>query len=402
MQLFKDVNIDWMKLKWYFITVSLIFFIIGWASVLKRGGLIYSIDFTGGTLIKIKLAQKPNLDALRPVLKNKLGASDVTRFDIEEKNEIQVRLKKVESEEKLTFQKLGEVVNNTLSEYFDKDKSAGKQDLNRVGVDQLAAALRQSRVLENMGRLKADAGIEETNTAYKQLATSIVDYRNENGGLIGSVDALTSASGIPVPVQNFLKQNFYLGSFTVLSIDSVGPKIGKELRDKASKAVIFSLLGMLVYVALRFRIGYGVGAVMALFHDVLITVGLVTFFQKEISLTVVAAFLTLVGYSINDTIVVFDRIRENLKLARNMPFGQIISLSINQTLSRTIITSGLTFISVLCLWILGGETLDAFSFVLVIGIIIGTYSSIAIASPITFYWMKYLGTAKDKKVLKFA
>ena len=402
MQLFKNVNIPWMKRKWIFIGFSFIFAVIGWSYVVYHGGFFFSIDFTGGTLIKIKLAQKPNIDVLRPLLQQKLGATDVTRFDVEEKNEIQVRLKKVQTEKTMTFQKLGTLVNDIMVEALDKDKSTGKLDLNRAGSDQLAAALRQSRVLENMGRLKADATIEETNNAYAELAKSIVGYRTENGGLITNLDTLGTAANVPAPALNFLKQNFYLGSFTVLSIDSVGPKIGQELQDKAIKAVLLSLLGMLVYVAIRFKIGYGVGAVIALFHDVLITLGLITLFHKEISLTVIAAFLTLIGYSINDTIVVFDRIRENLKLVRNMKFDDIITLSINQTLSRTIITSGLTFVSVLCLWLLGGETLDAFALVLVIGIIIGTYSSIAIASPLTFYWMKYLGTAKDKKVLKFA
>ncbi len=188
----------------------------------------------------------------------------------------------------------------------------------------------------------------------------------------------------------------------MLSVDSVGPKIGKELQDKAGKAVLFSLLGMLVYVALRFKFAFGVGAVAALFHDVIIALGLMSLLGKEISLIVVAGFLTLVGYSINDTIVVFDRIRENIKLNRADTFLTIINKSINQTISRTVITSGLTFISVFCLWLLGGETLDGFSFVLVIGIIIGTYSSITVASPLTYYWLKLLGTKKEKKVYKFA
>jgi len=288
-----------------------------------------------------------------------------------------------------------------MQEILDQGKTAGL-DLNRVGRDQLAAELRKSRVLENLGRIKSDATYEEASRQYTELAQSITDFRAANGGLIGSFDQLSRIDGLPKPVIDALKQNFYPGSFTVLSIDSVGPKIGKELQNKATKAVLFSLLGMLVYIALRFKLAYAIGAVLALFHDVLITLGLLSLFNKELSLTVIAALLTLIGYSINDTIVVFDRIRENLRIVRNETLDKIIDKSINQTLSRTIITSGLTFISVFCLWLLGGEVLDGFSFVLVVGIIIGTYSSIAVASPIMFYWFKYLGTAKEKKALKFA
>jgi len=401
MELFKNININWMSIKWRILAGSALFFIIGWFSVVQRGGFLYNIDFTGGTLIKIKLASKPNLDQLRPILAQKLGASDVTRYDEESKNQIQVRLKQVKSEEASEFQHLGNNVYNTMQEILDQGKTAGL-DLNRVGRDQLAAELRKSRVLENLGRIKSDATYEEASRQYTELAQSITDFRAANGGLIGSFDQLSRIDGLPKPVIDALKQNFYPGSFTVLSIDSVGPKIGKELQNKATKAVLFSLLGMLVYIALRFKLAYAIGAVLALFHDVLITLGLLSLFNKELSLPVIAALLTVIGYSINDTIVVFDRIRENLRIVRNETLDKIIDKSINQTLSRTIITSGLTFISVFCLWLLGGEVLDGFSFVLVVGIIIGTYSSIAVASPIMFYWFKYLGTAKEKKALKFA
>ena len=402
MELFKNINVDWMSKKWLFLSASLILLVAGWASVIQRGGFSYSIDFTGGTLVKIKLAQKPDLDGLRTALRQSVGAADVTRFDAEEKNLVQIRMKKIETEETASFQNLGQNIYNALHGILDKDQPQGKQDLNRVGIDQLAAVLRASRVLENMGRLTANATIEETQRVYREIAETIVDHRTEQGGLIADIDRLGSLPGISNPVLSVLRQNYYPGSFTVLSVDSVGPKIGKELQDKAGKAVLFSLLGMLVYVALRFKFAFGVGAVAALFHDVIIALGLMSLLGKEISLIVVAGFLTLVGYSINDTIVVFDRIRENIKLNRADTFLTIINKSINQTISRTVITSGLTFISVFCLWLLGGETLDGFSFVLVIGIIIGTYSSIAVASPLTYYWLKLLGTKKEKKVYKFA
>lgn len=401
MQLFKDVNIKWMANNWKFLLASGILFVAGWTAVIVKGGFIMSLDFVGGTLIKVKLNQKPDLNLLRTALKQKLAVTDVTRYDVEAKNEIQIRMKRVESEETSQFQQLGSIIYDTLRDVLDKDKAGQKIDLNRTGIDQLAAEMKKSRVLENMGKLRGDATIEETDRAYRDFAVGVIDLRNEQGGLITSFDDLNKVPGIANPLKDFVRQNYYLGSFNVLSLDSVGPKVGKELQDKATLAVLMSLLGMLVYVAIRFKLAFGVGAVLALFHDVIITLGLLCLFDKEISLTVIAALLTLIGYSINDTIVVFDRIRENLRFTRNLTFDAIIDNSINQTLSRTIITSGLTFMSVFCLWLLGGEVLDGFSLVLVIGIIIGTYSSIAIASPITYWWIKYLGSAKDKKTYKF-
>jgi preprotein translocase subunit SecF len=156
---------------------------------------------------------------------------------------------------------------------------------------------------------------------------------------------------------------------------------------------------MLIYIAWRFKgTIYGAAAVLAVFHDVIITLGFFSFFNKELSLTVIAALLTLVGYSMNDTIVVFDRIRENLKLLRRESLTAIINKSINQTLSRTILTSGLTFITVLSLYVFGGEVINGFAFAMVIGIIIGTYSSIAVASPLIVIWYDY--REKRKKGLK--
>jgi preprotein translocase subunit SecF len=153
---------------------------------------------------------------------------------------------------------------------------------------------------------------------------------------------------------------------------------------------------MLIYIAFRFRPIYGLAAIVALFHDVFLTLGFFSLTGKEISLTVIAALLTLVGYSINDTIVVFDRVRENLKLMRRKDLRTIINASINQTLNRTIMTSGMTFLAVFALYLLGGEALSGFSFALVVGIIVGTYSSVAIASPIVLWWQNYSDSRKQR------
>ena len=174
-----------------------------------------------------------------------------------------------------------------------------------------------------------------------------------------------------------------------VKVDVVGPTVGRQLQSKAIMAVLYSLLGMLIYLWFRFQLIYGVAAVVACFHDTLITVGAFALTNQEISLTVVAAILTLVGYSMNDTIVVFDRIRENLRMSRREELADVVNRSINQTLSRTVLTSGLTFLTVLSLYIFGGQVLHGFSFALVIGILIGTYSSIAVAAPMLVAYQQW-------------
>lgn len=170
------------------------------------------------------------------------------------------------------------------------------------------------------------------------------------------------------------------------STEIVGPVVGAELRRQARNATLFALFAMLVYIGFRFELVYGIGATVAVLHDVVLTLALVSIFNFEITLYLIAAFLTLVGYSVNDTIVIFDRVRENRKLVRKSSLRDIINLSINQTLRRTILTSGLTLFVCVALYTLGGAVLRGFSFVLVAGVIIGTYSSIAIASPIVLWW----------------
>lgn len=190
-------------------------------------------------------------------------------------------------------------------------------------------------------------------------------------------------------ILDVLKKDMTDNKLVDSSTEIVGPVVGAELRTRARNATLFSLLAMLIYIGFRFEPIFGVGATVAVVHDVLLTLGLVSIFNMEISLNVIAAFLTLVGYSVNDTIVIFDRVRENRKLVRKQSLYNLLNLSINQTLRRTILTSCLTFIMVLSLFILGGEVLRGFAFVLVAGIIVGTYSSVAIASPIVLWWRNF-------------
>lgn len=187
-------------------------------------------------------------------------------------------------------------------------------------------------------------------------------------------------------VENALRANYHDSAFEVLQVDIVGPTAGRQLQRQAVYATLYSLVGMLAYLWFRFELIYGVAAVVAVFHDTLITVGAFSLTNQEITLTVIAAILTLIGYSMNDTVVVFDRIRENLAMNRRETLSEVVNRSINQTLSRTVLSSGLTFLTVVSLFLFGGEVLHGFSFALVIGILIGTYSSIAVAAPMLVAW----------------
>ena len=218
---------------------------------------------------------------------------------------------------------------------------------------------------------------------YSAQAQAIIDYREKvQGGVLNSTDQLKSAAGVDPAVAASISDGFYLSDYGIRNVEIIGPQVGSQLRAQAGLATLYSLMGMLVYLGFRFEWIYGVAAVLTVFHDTLITVGVFSLKNEEITLTVIAAILTLIGYSNNDTIVVFDRIRENIKLMRREKLSEIVNRSINQTLSRTILTAGLTFLTVLALFLFGGEVLRGFSLALVIGILIGTYSSIAIAAPI--------------------
>lgn len=258
-----------------------------------------------------------------------------------------------------------------------------------MGIDKLVGKLQDPLQ-------RAGAGV--STDGLRTLAQQILEFRDTppRSGLITSFDELKSVPSVTQPVIDVMKKELSLATFAVRSFELVGPKIGEELRWQAIKVTLLALAGMLVYIGLRFEWVYGVAAVIAVFHDTLITIGLFSIFNKDLSLPVVAALLTLVGYSMNDTIVVFDRIRENLHVMKNEAFPSLVNTSINQTLSRTLMTSGLTFLTVLALWLFGGPVLNGFSFALVVGIIVGTYSSIFIASPILIFWQNMLESRKQQ------
>ena len=263
---------------------------------------------------------------------------------------------------------------------------AGKIDLNLAGTSEIQEALNRTDPLGLAGQSAAG----ET---YSKAAKAISEYKKNRSGVINSLSEI-QVQDVSADLLSKMDPYFSTGSFAVISADVVGPQVGQDLQNRAIYVTLAALAGMLIYIAFRFEWIYGVAAIVAVFHDVLITLGMFSLFQWEISLTVIAALLTLVGYSMNDTIVIFDRIRENLRLRRRDSLVQIANDSINETLSRTVVTSGLTFLSVVSIVLFGGAVLRGFGLALTIGIIAGTFSTLAVAGPIMLWW-EYLTTGKN-------
>jgi preprotein translocase subunit SecF len=256
-----------------------------------------------------------------------------------------------------------------------EDRSAtenGLKDLNNIDIKVLTQILKTSFPDEAQEIAKKITGARES---------------AEFKGIIEDFDQLIG-EGINRDTIENLKKSTFLGSLTVKRRETVGPQVGYDLGRKAKQATVWALIGMLIYIGIRFKLAYGVAAILTLIHDVLITLGIFSFTNREINLPVIAGILTIVGYSLNDTIVIFDRVRDNIKLFRKYEFEKILDKSINQTLSRTVITSSTTFLTVLALFLFGGEVINDFAFTMIIGVLIGTYSSIFQSCPLLLFWNK--------------
>src|ERR1700733_1201559 len=385
MEFFRSVNVDWMGKAKYFVTCSLILLVVGWISIYRTGGLRYGIDFRGGTLVYVRFASAPPINQIRKGLQD-AGLANSTIQQISDianassNNDVVIGLDlRGQGDESIDAGK--QAILGVLQKTFGVQ--GAKPDFNSVTPSGMATFLTQKDPLS----LGAAAG-----DRYNQLARQITDVRDkEHGGILTNFDDLKSVPAVNATMLGELRDSFSLGTFAIRDVEVVGPKVGAQLRRQAVFATLYALAGMLIYIAIRFEWVYGGAAVVSVFHDVLITLGLFSLFRFEISLSVIAALLTLVGYSMNDTIVIFDRVRENLRLMRREPLEAIVNKSINQTLSLTILTSGLTFLTVLVLFLMGGEVLRSFSFAMVVGVVIGTYSSFGIAAPIVVVWSKFRG-----------
>ena len=368
MEFFRNPNIDFLGKKWYFLAFSLVFSVAGILSMLFWHGIPLGVDFRGGTLVYVKFSHTPDDKAIRSAMDRAgLHNARIQTYGPPQNNEVLIDLAEQETSEQALDRGKLQIINA-----LESNAPQGKQDLNN------ASSLTIKNYLFDKDPLHAGTDAEQR---YTVQAQTIVNYRDKiKGGVLSSIDELKGAAD-PAAVAA-LNEGFFVSDFGVRNVEIVGPQVGQQLRKQALLATVYSLAGMLVYLGFRFEWIYGVAAVVTVFHDTLITVGAFSLRDYPISLTVIAAILTLIGYSNNDTIVVFDRIRENIKLMRREKLSDIVNRSINQTLSRTILTAGLTFLTVLALFLFGGEVLHGFSLALVIGILIGTYSSIAIAAPI--------------------
>jgi preprotein translocase subunit SecF len=384
MELFKNTNFDFLGKKWPFIIASLVLTAAGLTSLIVHGGPSYGIDFKGGAVLYLRFNQEPPVQRIRTALESKVRG-EITVQQITGQPEVLVGTE-ISNEKELNANR--QIIEDTLRTTFGAQD--GKLDMNNSAAGELADKLREPLL---------QAGVALSEEELQEVVKNIEAFRASKGGLLNSFDQLSGVTGVTPQILQAIKQQCALGPFTILSADVVGPKIGKDLERQAILATLYALGGMLVYIAFRFEWIYGVAAVIAVFHDTIITIGLFSLFNYQISLTVVAALLTLVGYSMNDTIVVFDRVRENLKLVRRESLTNVINLSVNQTLSRTVLTSGLTFLTAISLFLFGGQVLHSFAFALVVGIIVGTYSSIFIASPILVFWQNFVDSRGSKTPL---
>lgn len=376
MEIFKNTNFDFLGKKWPFIIASLVLTAAGLVSIVMHGGLKYGIDFKGGALMTVKFASTPPVEQIRKAMKGEVSVQAISGGGAQNEVEIGTELA---HEDQLARNR--QDMEQALVTAFGQPNS-GKLEFNNAS---------QQALIDRLREPLARGGVALSEQQLRDLARELTTQRDSrHSGVVTDYSQLASASGVNEAVLNTLRQETYLAPFHIIQVQMVGPKVGADLRNKAALATLYALAGMLVYIAFRFEWIYGLGAVIAVFHDTVVTLGLFSIFKEEISMTVIAALLTLVGYSMNDTIVIFDRVRENLKLTRREPLEKVMNDAINQTLSRTFMTSGLTFLTVVALFLFGGPVLHGFSFALFCGIIVGTYSSIFIASPIVLFWHNYI------------
>ena len=381
-------NIDFISKRFYAITLSLILIFGGLIYFIISGGFTFGIDFEGGTMVQLRFAKKVAISDIRQVLTGvnledasiqTLSEAYGTTFgsagqDAATHSDIAIRAKS----------NIGTII-NALSQTLNPE---GKRGIIVVPDTDNPNIL----LIKSAG----DIAYSQLRKEVEQLgfvnALSLSDEEN-----VFKLDIESKLGEVSRVIVDALRQDLD-PDVEIVSIDMVGPQVGKDLRSQAIKATFWVLIGILIYISWRFKFKFAIGAIVALLHDVLITLAMFVIFHKPITLSVVAAILTIIGYSLNDTIVVFDRVRENLKFNRKSPLKDILNRSINQTLARTLLTSLTTLIVVFVLFLFGGDVIHNFAFALLIGIIVGTYSSIFVATPVYYDWeMTFFGAKKKKK-----
>ena len=378
MEILKNPNFDFMKYRRFWVAVSFASILAGLVGIFYLDRLNFGVDFAGGTQLVLKFDARPDVEELRSLVTGAgFRESQIQRFGEQGANEVMIRTPIVGGSEEGSAAQVREA----LDARYNPDRG-GRPDLNQIGVATLSELLSSA----DPDAVPAD----QAAVHYEAIAEKILAVRKDNG-LFADIDEISRIEGVSPAAVESLRERVAVGGFSVLSVENVGPQVGKELRQRGVLAVVGAILGMLAYIALRFEVRFGVGATMAILHDVLITLGLFAWSHYEFNLTTIAAFLTLIGYSVNDTVVTFDRVRENLRKNRSQEMVALLNRSINQTLSRTILTGGTTLLAALCLYLFGGDVIRGFAFVMVVGVIVGTYSSIYIASPFALLWEEWFG-----------
>jgi len=363
-----------MKYKYVALGITILIILAGVLNIVFGKGLKLGVDFGEGTLIRVMFKAPVSVGDIRNLLGEVGLGNSVIQEAGKEGREFQIRTMEVistkEGPELESHEKQANAVISALrGDDGQTERAAGQMDLNGVDRRTLAALLETQFPGQGEG-----------------LADKIIGRRTTTG--IYSEFPQLSEAGVGPDVVSFLQGKTYLGKLTILSRETVGPQVGKDLRSRATRAIIWSLIGMLVYIAFRFKLANGVSAILTLTQDVLITLTVYSFTNREINLPIIAGLLTIVGFSINDTIVIFDRIRENQKNLRKMPIEDVMNLSLNQMLGRTFITSGTVFLTVLALFFFGGKVINDFAFVMLVGTIEGVYSTVYLSCPVVLFWQK--------------
>jgi preprotein translocase subunit SecF len=382
----KTPNIKFMKYKYIALAITGAIVLAGVLNITLGKGLKLGVDFGGGTLIRVMFKTPAAVSDVRQTMRD-LGLGNSTIQETGEAgHEFQIRTmqvikgidpqKEVEAHEQLA----NRVIAALKGDDGQAEIQRGLKDLNYIDTRELTSLLSAAfpaEAAQLAEKIVGQKGLRVTKRVTKGIFTDFAEL---------------SEAEIQPEVITFLKDKTFLGKLTVISKETVGPQAGADLRRKATLAAIWALLGMLVYIAFRFKLEYGVAAIFTLTQDVLITMSLYSFTNREINLPIIAAVLTIVGFSINDTIVIFDRVRENTKIMRKESLENIMNTSINQCLGRTIITSGTVFLTLLSLYIFGGEVINDFAFCMLIGTIEGIYSTVALSCPVVLFWQKIFKT----------
>jgi preprotein translocase subunit SecF len=381
--LLTNTNFDVMGKKFLFISISAVAVVASLLALFTRG-LNWGVDFRGGTEVRVRFLSEPSVEKVRKDLEALgIGEVDLQRIGKAEDHELLIRIgqgKGAQSEGGLIGSSdVSQKVLSALATEEDRSLAAGgKIDLNQASAGSLETWLaRQIEAAKQAGTIPADSQVDA-----RASAEAIIAARDAEGGLFRNLERVQRIPTLSPVVQTFLKEGTFIGQTSPRSVEYVGPSAGRDLIRKATWAVIGSNVGILIYIWIRFRFIWGIAGVVALFHDVIVAMGALALTQKEFTLPVVAALLTIVGYSIADTVVVLDRIRENLRIYRNQDFERVVNASINQTFSRTILTQFTVMLCTTALYLYGGDRMDALSFTLLVGFAAGAYSSVFVASPI--------------------